>query len=65
LHRLRLPDITFIANIRNPNARSAYARACRQFFAWCDERGLALMTVRPVASRATSKPVSGRFQRRM
>jgi len=35
------------ANIRNPNTRRAYARACRQFFAWCDERGLTLTTIRP------------------
>jgi hypothetical protein len=38
----------FTANIRNPNTRWAYARACQQFFAWCDERGLTLMTIRPV-----------------
>jgi hypothetical protein len=30
----------FTANIRNPNTRRAYARACQTFFAWCDERGL-------------------------
>jgi hypothetical protein len=38
----------FTANIRNPNTRRAYARACHQFFAWCDERGLTLITIRPV-----------------
>jgi site-specific recombinase XerD len=38
----------FTANIRNPNTRRAYARACQQFFAWCDERGLTLMTIRSV-----------------
>ena len=38
----------FTANIRNPNTRRAYARACQQFFAWCDERGLTLMTIRAV-----------------
>ena len=38
----------FAANIRNANTRRAYARACQQFFAWCDERGLTLMTIRPV-----------------
>jgi len=38
----------FTANIRNPNRRRAYARACQQFFAWCDERGRTLMTIRPV-----------------
>jgi site-specific recombinase XerD len=37
----------FTANIRNPNTRRAYARACRQFFAWCDDRGLTLSTIRP------------------
>jgi hypothetical protein len=26
----------FTANIRNPNTRRAYARACSRFFAWCD-----------------------------
>ena len=37
----------FTANIRNPNTRRAYARACVTFFAWCDERGLTLTTIRP------------------
>ena len=37
----------FTANIRNPNTRRAYARACRQFFAWCEDRGLTLTTIRP------------------
>ena len=37
----------FTANIRNPNTRRAYARACRQFFAWCEDRGLTLPTIRP------------------
>ena len=27
----------FTANIRNPNTRRAYARACARFFAWCEE----------------------------
>ena len=26
----------FTANIRNPNTRRAYARACARFFAWCE-----------------------------
>ena len=38
----------FTTNIRNPNTRRAYARACSQFFAWCDERGRALTTIRPI-----------------
>jgi site-specific recombinase XerD len=37
----------FTANIRNPNTRRAYARACSRFFAWCDDRGLTLTTIRP------------------
>jgi site-specific recombinase XerD len=37
----------FTANIRNPNTRRAYLRACHQFFAWCDERGRTLETIRP------------------
>jgi hypothetical protein len=38
----------FAANIRNANTRRAYAHACQQFFAWCDEHGLTLTTIRPV-----------------
>jgi site-specific recombinase XerD len=34
-------------NIRNRNTRRAYARACSQFFAWCESRGLALTEIRP------------------
>ena len=30
----------FLANIRNKNTRAAYARAARDFLAWCEERGL-------------------------
>ena len=37
----------FTANIRNPHTRRAYARACVRFFAWCDDRGLSLTTIRP------------------
>jgi hypothetical protein len=37
----------FTANIRNPNTRRAYARACSRFFAWCDDRRLTLTTIRP------------------
>lgn len=37
----------FTANIRNPNTRRAYARACGQFFVWCEDRGLTLATIRP------------------
>ena len=37
----------FTANIRNPHTRRAYARACGRFFAWCEDRGLTLTTIRP------------------
>jgi site-specific recombinase XerD len=37
----------FTANIRNPNTRRAYARACARFLAWCDGRGLTLTGIRP------------------
>jgi hypothetical protein len=37
----------FTANIRNPHTRRAYARACARFFAWCEQRGLALSAIRP------------------
>jgi site-specific recombinase XerD len=37
----------FTANLRNPNTRRAYARASSRFFAWCENRGLTLATIRP------------------
>jgi site-specific recombinase XerD len=37
----------FTANIRNPNTRRAYVRACSRFFRWCEDRGLTLTTIRP------------------
>ena len=37
----------FTANINNDHTRRAYARACSRFFAWCEDRGLALTTIRP------------------
>jgi site-specific recombinase XerD len=37
----------FAANIRNPNTRRAYGRACGRFLAWCNDRGLTLVTIRP------------------
>jgi hypothetical protein len=49
----------FTANIRNPPTRRAYARACSHFFAWCEERGLTLTTIRPfdVAAYVEGKPL--------
>jgi site-specific recombinase XerD len=37
----------FTSNIRNPNTRRAYARACARFLIWCEERGPTLTTIRP------------------
>jgi hypothetical protein len=41
----------FTANIRNPNTRHAYARACSRFFGSCDGWKLTLTTIRPHDSR--------------
>lgn len=38
----------FTANIRNPNTRTAYARAVGDFCGWCDQRGLSLERLEPV-----------------
>ena len=38
----------FTATIRNENTRLAYARAVGQFFAWCQEYGLALIDIEPI-----------------
>ena len=37
----------FTANIRNPNTRRAYVRACARFFGWCEDRQLDLSAIRP------------------
>ena len=37
----------FTANINNDHTRRAYARACKRFFAWCEQRGLTLTAIRP------------------
>ena len=38
----------FAANIRNPNTRLAYARAVWRFFAWCEQRRVALSDITPL-----------------
>ncbi|WP_422929683.1 tyrosine-type recombinase/integrase [Singulisphaera sp. PoT] len=38
----------FTATIRNPNTRGAYSRACRDFFAWCQQHHLALADIEPL-----------------
>jgi len=42
----------FTANIRNPNTRLSYIRAVGPFLAWCEERGLELRQVEPMAVAA-------------
>src|SRR5215831_4059123 len=36
----------FTANIRNPNTRRAYLRACNRFLGWCEDRGGTLPAIR-------------------
>ncbi len=38
----------FTVTIRNANTRQAYARAVGDFFAWCEQHGLALAAIEPV-----------------
>ena len=38
----------FAANIRNPNTRTAYARAASGFFGWCERLGLSLTGIQSV-----------------
>jgi site-specific recombinase XerD len=42
----------FVETIRNRNTRHAYARAVRDFFAWCDGRGLSLADIEPIGVSA-------------
>lgn len=42
----------FTVTIRNPNTRAAYAQACGQFFAWCEERRFELDTIEPMVVAA-------------
>jgi integrase/recombinase XerD len=42
----------FTANIRNPNTRLSYMRAISPFLAWCEECGLELRQVEPMAVAA-------------
>lgn len=42
----------FTVNIRNPNTREAYARACAQFLTWCEVRRFELDTIEPMVVAA-------------
>ncbi len=51
----------FAATIRNKNTRAAYARATRDFFVWCDLRGLQnLDDIEPLAVAAYVEQLTGR-----
>jgi len=45
----------FTAQIANDNTRAAYARAVRDFFVWCEDRGVGLLQVEPVVVAAYVK----------
>ena len=48
----------FTASIRNPNTREAYYRAVRDFFRWCERRGLPLEQVCPMLVAAYVEELS-------
>src|ERR1035438_10186548 len=50
----------FTANIRNPNTRRAYHRACCDFFRWCESRGLELEEIGPGRVAGASRSASRR-----
>src|SRR5229473_622642 len=51
----------FTANIRNRNTRMAYAFAIRQFFDWCEQRGLRLDAIRPTTVAAYIEQLGARM----
>ena len=53
----------FTANIRNPNTRTAYARAVGRFLAWCDARHLTLTEIEPVLVAAYIEELCGTHSR--
>ena len=52
----------FTAHIRNANTRAAYAKAVTQFFTWCDQRGLELDEISPVAVAAYVEELQGVYR---
>ena len=52
----------FTGQIRNPNTRTAYVKAVTQFFNWCDERGLELNEISPVAVAAYVEELQGVYR---
>src|SRR4051794_36771917 len=51
----------FTANIPNPNTRAAYAQAVAQFARWCEQRGLYLRAIEPIAVAAYIEQLKARL----
>jgi site-specific recombinase XerD len=51
----------FTANIPNPNTRLAYAHTVGQFCRWCEQRGLTLGAIEPVAVAAYIEQLKARL----
>ncbi len=49
----------FTANIRNKNTRLAYGRAVRDFFQWCEDRGIELSDIEPIRVAAYIEQLQG------
>lgn len=49
----------FLAKIRNPHTRRAYAGTLKRFLAWCHERGLTLETITSIAISAYIEQLPG------
>ena len=52
----------FTAQIRNVNTREAYGKAVTQFFTWCDEHGLELEEISPVAVATYVEEIQGVYR---
>jgi hypothetical protein len=53
----------FAANIRNPNTRRAYVRACSRFFAWCERTRARARQHPAVRCRGVDRAIAADAQR--
>src|SRR6516164_9317470 len=54
----------FFASIDNDNTRAAYSRACANFFAWCETKGIAdLVEVEPFHVSAYLKAIGATHEK--
>jgi site-specific recombinase XerD len=54
----------FAVTIENPNTRAAYFHACRQFFAWCEHKGLdELVAIEPMHVAAYIRALGKDFEK--